>query len=229
MTGNVLTEPSQRFPKGYEVKISRYADSILKTEFESQFTHITNVLEHYKIEVGELVSGGGSRASHTKRFDDSLAAYGWGKRNITISTSLDREVTSEIRTHEIDMFCPSDSKTGYPGVAVEVEWNNKDPFFDRDLLNFQALHAGGALAAGVIVTRGPKLQGLIETTIKTAKAATFKYGKSTTHWDKLVPRVQLGGGGQCPLILIGIEPERVVGAEKLRRLQESGKFTYPGA
>ena len=227
MTGNVLTVPSQVFPSGYIVRISRYADSILKTEFESQYTQLISVLEAYSIDLGELVSGGGSRASHTKRFDDSLGTYGWGKRNITISTSLDNVRTSEIRTHEIDMFCPSDSITGYPGVAVEVEWNNKDPFFDRDLLNFQALHAGGALAAGVIVTRGPQLQGLIETTIKTSQNAGFKYGKSSTHWDKLVPRVQLGGGGQCPLILIGIEPDRVDGVEKLRELQESGEFIYP--
>lgn len=26
--------------------------------------------------------------------------------------------------------------------AREMEWNNKDPFFDRDLINFQALHHG---------------------------------------------------------------------------------------
>lgn len=43
----------------------------------------------------------------------------------------------------------------FPGVAVEMEWNNKDPFFDRDLSNYYALHRAGALAVGVIVTRGP--------------------------------------------------------------------------
>ena len=40
---------------------------------------------------------------------------------------------------------------------------------------------------------------------------TSKYGRSTTHWDKLTPIVNLGGGGQCPLFLIGIEDDRVVG------------------
>jgi hypothetical protein len=39
----------------------------------------------------------------------------------------------------------------------------------------------------------------------------MKYGASTTWWDKLVPRVNLGGGGECPLLLVGIEPERVAG------------------
>ena len=40
--------------------------------------------------------------------------------------------------HEIDMF-----KIGpagqYPGIGCEMEWNNKDPFYDRDLNNFRLL------------------------------------------------------------------------------------------
>ena len=31
-----------------------------------------------------------------------------------------------------------------------------------------------------------------------------KFGQSTTHWDKLVDRVNRGVGNPCPLILIGI-------------------------
>lgn len=39
-------------------------------------------------------------------------------------------------------------------IALEIEWNNKDPFYDRDLENFKRLHADGAISVGVIVTRG---------------------------------------------------------------------------
>jgi Restriction endonuclease BglII len=42
-------------------------------------------------------------------------------------------------------------------VALEIEWNNKDPFFDRDLENYKRLHADGAISLGVIVTRGRSL------------------------------------------------------------------------
>ena len=42
-------------------------------------------------------------------------------------------------------------------IALEIEWNNKDPFFDRDLENFKRLHAEGAISVGVIVTRGTSL------------------------------------------------------------------------
>ena len=43
-------------------------------------------------------------------------------------------------------------------VALEIEWNNKDPFFDRDLENFKRLHVDGAISVGIIVTRGRSLQ-----------------------------------------------------------------------
>lgn len=43
-------------------------------------------------------------------------------------------------------------------LALEIEWNNKDPFFDRDLENFKRLHAEGAISVGFLVTRGAKLQ-----------------------------------------------------------------------
>ena len=39
-----------------------------------------------------------------------------------------------------------------------MEWNNKDPFFDRDLNNFRLLHQLGVLSVGVIITRLWELQ-----------------------------------------------------------------------
>ena len=140
----------------------------------------------------------------------------WGKQNITIEKGLGFEgnVTpvSKVKGHEIDMFGLGSLSQPLPGIAVEMEWNNKDPFFDRDLINFQALHHEGAIAVGVIVTRSAALQDLISKVIQ-SKDGGFKYGSSTTHWDKLVPRVNLGGGGECPLLLIGIRPERIEGIE----------------
>lgn len=116
------------------------------------------------------------------------------------------------------MFGLGSLDQAFPGVAVEMEWNNKDPFFDRDLINFQALHREGAIAVGVIVTRGPELQDLISGIIR-SKDGGYKYGASTTHWNKLIPRVDLGGGGECPLLLVGIEPDRIVGVTLLYEIR----------
>ena len=46
-------------------------------------------------------------------------------------------------------------------LALEIEWNNKDPFFDRDLENFHWLHAESAISLGIIVTRGQSLQAAV--------------------------------------------------------------------
>ena len=214
-------------PAGYRYGVTRYADLILREAFPERFEQLVTVLDGYRIHIDELTKGGGGRADHTARFDATLAAHGWGKRNISISRLIDGNVIHETPGHEIDMFAELSVTDPYPGVGVEMEWNNKDPFYDRDLLNFQALHHEGALAVGVIVTRGPRLQELIGPVIKTGKdSKNTKYGQSSTHWNKLIPRVNLGGGGECPLLLIGIEPERVIGVEILHEARAEGTTLY---
>jgi hypothetical protein len=49
---------------------------------------------------------------------------------------------------------------------LEIEWNNKDPFYDRDLENFKRLHADGAISIGAIVTRGPSLHNNMRSLVR---------------------------------------------------------------
>ena len=222
LSGQVRKITVEGFPEGYYYRATRYADVILKEAFPNRFNDLVSALTGFKPKLDELRSGGGGRTVFVKRFDESLANQleagqtVWGKQNITIEKGIGFDGTvepvSKVRGHEIDMFGFGSLEQPLPGVAVEMEWNNKDPFFDRDLINFQALHHEGAIAVGVIVTRSADLQRLISTVIR-SQAGSFKYGTSTTHWDKLVPRVNLGGGGECPLLLIGIRPERIEGIE----------------
>lgn len=214
--GMVIAPSVGDLPGGYQYGVTRYADIILREAFPNRFRDLQAVLTEFRIDLDELTRGGGSRATHTIRFDSLLQDRGWGKRNITISRMIDERMIHSTRGHEIDMFAPGTAEEDYPGVAVEMEWNNKDPFFDRDLLNFAALHREGALAVGVIVTRGPTLQRYIGPVIKTGRTAgSKKFGTSTTHWDKIIPRINLGGGGECPIIVVGIEPSRINGFEKI--------------
>src|SRR5680860_473609 len=199
-------------PYGYRYGVTRYADLILREAFPERYRDLREVLTEFRIDVDELTRGGGGRASQTIRFDSLLYDRGWGKRKITIAKLIDERMIHSTRGHEIDMFGAGSADEAYPGMAVELEWNNKDPFFDRDLINFAALHREGALAIGVIVTRGPNLQRIAGPVIKTSeKERSLKYGQSTTHWAKLIPRINLGGGGECPIIVVGIDPERVNG------------------
>ena len=207
-------------PDGYTYGVTRYADIILQQAFPTQFEDIVTVLSSFRINLGELRVGGGGRTVFVSRFDGALEARGWGKKTIEIGKTIDGKLITNVRGHEIDMFSVGSEADPYPGIAVEMEWNNKDPFYDRDLLNYQALHREGALGVGVIITRGAVLQSLLERTVLHAGARTSKYGKASTHWNKLVPRVNLGGGGECPLLLIGIEPPRIDGGDIFIRAME---------
>ena len=222
IAGEVREITTSGWPEGYVYGATRYADVILQQVFGRRCNDLQAALASFRPTLDELRSGGGGRTVFVKRFDDSLAAkldsgqVVWGKQNITIEkhVGLDGKVlrTMKTRGHEIDMFGLGSVDEPLPGVGVEMEWNNKDPFYDRDLINFQALHHEGAISVGVIVTRGPGLQELIGPTVR-SKDSGFKFGQSTTHWDKLIPKVNLGGGGECPLLLVGIEPGRVDGVE----------------
>ena len=55
-------------------------------------------------------------------------------------------------THKVDCFRNR--------IALEIEWNNKDPFYDRDLNNFRLLFDLRAISVGVIITRCDDLQDI---------------------------------------------------------------------
>ncbi|UQX10671.1 BglII/BstYI family type II restriction endonuclease [Candidatus Mycobacterium methanotrophicum] len=230
VAGEVREVTTDGWPSGYIYGATRYADVILKESFSARFADLVTALDQFHPTLDELRAGGGGRTVFVKRFDDSLAAMTlggqkiWGKQNVTIVKHVELDgttlQTSRTHSHEIDMFGKGTIEQPLPGIAVEMEWNNKDPFYDRDLNNFQALHREGAIAIGVIVTRGPNLQALIYPTIK-SRDRNKKYGQASTHWDKLIPKVNLGGGGECPLLLVGIEPARITGiglAQKVKKL-----------
>lgn len=220
-----LSVGSDELPAGYQYRATHYADIILRDAFADHWDDLSRVLGDLHISFDpEILEKGGNRTRIAKRFDDALEARGWGTQNMDISTHVNQQLVSKVRSHEIDMFKLDQGR--FPGVAIEMEWNNKDPFFDRDLSNFYALHRAGALAVGIIVTRAADLQrhlaglkhnlnddlsvlGFTPKQRETLNPFAYKYGASTTHWDKLMPRVDVGAGGECPLLLIGIKCARI--------------------
>src|SRR5205823_9923876 len=88
----------------------------------------------------------------TQRMRRALNELAWQKHEFEIKKTIDG-VERESISHEVDHVKNFEGKK----LALEIEWNNKDPFFDRDLENFKRLHAEGAISAGVMVTRGRSL------------------------------------------------------------------------
>lgn len=140
--------------KGFQVLALHHAEAILKHDMADAVTELEKVLLEIVIPAEELIRGGGGEGEMTQRLRRALANdYGWKKHIFEIKKIVDGEEKESI-SHEIDHV--KRFKTGT--FALEIEWNNKDPFFDRDLENFKRLHADGVISIGAIITRGRTLQ-----------------------------------------------------------------------
>lgn len=139
---------------GFQVLALHHAEAILKHDMMQAADELEKVLLGVEIPAEELVRGGGGEGELTQRIRRSLADdHGWRKHSFEIKKIVDGEEKESI-SHEIDHV--KKFKTGT--FALEIEWNNKDPFFDRDLENFKRLHADGVISIGSIITRGESLQ-----------------------------------------------------------------------
>jgi hypothetical protein len=85
-------------------------------------------------------------------------------------------------------------------IAIETEWNNKDPFYDRDLTTFRLLFELNVLSVGVIITRASELQQIFD-----ELGRGKSYGNSTTHMGKLVPKLNNRASGGCPVLAFGMK------------------------
>ena len=138
---------------GYTVQFVSHAAAIIGVDFPQALLDLESVLVKFAIPIEELVGSGGGETKGTQRLRRTLADRGWKKHNFVIERRIDGEQRGSI-SHEVDHVRKFEAGT----LGLEIEWNNKDPFFDRDLENFKRLHAEGAISAGIIVTRGPDLQ-----------------------------------------------------------------------
>ncbi len=138
---------------GFDVLARNHAEAILAHDFPREHDELVDALTAYRIGVEEILRGGGGESGQTQRLRHALSDRGWGKHSFSVQVMVDGRARDSI-SHEVDHV-----RFGAGGVlALEIEWNNKDPFFDRDLENFQRLHALSAISLGVIVTRGRSLQ-----------------------------------------------------------------------
>ena len=176
--------------QNFEVHEWKHACAILKQDFPQELNDIAEVLIAFRLQRSWIEVGGGRKSKVSESIDSSLYARGWVEKKFQTAIEVDG-ARSDSPTHQIDCFKNR--------VALEIEWNNKDPFFDRDLNNFRLLFELRAVSVGVIVTRCDELQGIFDT-LGRGKS----YGSSTTHMSRLLPRINGGGGGGCPILVLGI-------------------------
>ncbi len=167
-----------------------HAIAILAIDFPDEFKDILDCLDHFTLKKSAILTAGGGRSPISKNLDDFFKARQWSDKKFNINITVDGQPIP-IPTHKIDNFKNR--------IGAEVEWNNKTEFYDRDLNNFRLLRNLRVLSVGVIITRLSELQDLFDDLGK-----GDSYGASTTHWDKLIPKVEGGAAGGCPVLIVGM-------------------------
>jgi len=167
-----------------------HASAILATDFPREFEDLVFCLRQFKLRRSHVVVGGGGRSRISMTLDGLLRSRGWTPKTFRVGIVVDDSETP-LGTHEIDEF--------KNGIGVEIEWNNKTEFYDRDLTHFRLMHDAGIVSVGVMITRLHELQEIFD-----QLGIGKKYGRSTTIWEKLIPKVNMGSAGGCPLLLVGI-------------------------
>jgi len=175
---------------GYEIYEWRHATAILRSDFPTEYREIVEILKGFRVRKSHIVVSGGGKTKLAQELDSEFKSRGWLEKKFSTKISVDDNVM-ESPTHKVDCYKNR--------VALELEWSNKDPFYDRDLNNFRLLFDLRAVSVGVIVTKSQTLRPVFE-----GLGIWSKYGTTTTWIDKLTPRIEGGGGGGCPILVIGL-------------------------
>jgi restriction endonuclease BglII len=147
--------------KGFQIEFHSHSKAILEGDFPDALGQICSVLTDATVPIEEIIAGGGGEAKGTQRLRHAFTKLEWPKTKFTVQKIVNGKEREAI-SHEIDHVRAFNNGT----IALEIEWNNKDPFFDRDLENFKRLHADGAISVGIIITRGLSLQAKLSDLVR---------------------------------------------------------------
>ena len=176
----------------YEINDYRHEAALLSCEFGREFEEICSALLRFRFSKADVLAGGGNESRIPKRMSTLLRDLGWVEGKLTAKMLVDdRQIRQD--THKIDYVKGR--------VAFDLEWNSKDQTFDRDLYAFRTFFEFDKISVGILVTRSNQLDPWFKSL---GGKIAQKYGASTTHMGKLLPRLAAGRSGGCPVLVFGI-------------------------
>jgi hypothetical protein len=189
----------------YEVHNYKHAAAILAREFPNEFEEVCRALRRFRFTPDEILEAGGNESRIPKIWSEIMRPFGWEEKNLSAELKVyevkgkNSELKSSIDhgSHKVDYLKGR--------VAFDLEWNSKDQTFDRDLYAFRAFFEYDAISLGILVTRSNQMDGVFK-----ELGIMAKYGASTTHIGKLLPRLRAGRSGGCPVLVFGITPNLMV-------------------
>ena len=189
-----LSDLPNEIREKYDVFEYRHSIAILQHDFPNEYADIIANLNSFALKRSDIIKAGGGKSPISALLDGFLYLREWREHNFNTRIIVDG-IEKFTPTHKIDCYKNR--------IALDIEWNNKDPFFDRDLNNFRLLYDRDAISVAIIITRCTSLQEIFNSL---GRKIGKKYGASTTHMNKLLPRLQGGSGGGCPILVFGISP-----------------------
>ena len=179
-----------RIREVYQVAERHHACAILATDFPTEWKDLLAALKQLRLPKSQILTPGGGKSPISKGINGFFARRDWEEKKFDIQVLVDG-VSTLSPTHHVDYFRNR--------VAIETQWNNKDPFYDRDLTTFRLLFELNVLSVGVIITRASELQQIFDDLGK-----GMSYGPSTTHMGKLTPKMANRASGGCPILAFGM-------------------------
>jgi hypothetical protein len=108
--------------ENYECHEWKHACAILIADFPAEWEDIIAVLREFRLKRSHVIRPGGSKSKVAEAIDKAFYSKGWQERYFATKIVVDQDEHVS-PTHSVDCY--------KNGVAVEIEWNNKDPFYAR--------------------------------------------------------------------------------------------------
>lgn len=140
---------------GYTFKSIRHASAIIESDFPGVVTNLFDSLDKFGVKPSDIMKRGGGLSPIVQNLNRILNENGWHEQAIDYEVRVNGNITEKYNLAAEYFYL---EKGSMPGISLVVEWNNKDPFFDRDLEQFKRMHSLGLISAGILITRGESLQ-----------------------------------------------------------------------
>jgi len=194
----------------YEFREVRNAAAVIASTNADLWQEVLDVLASFALARGDLVDQGGNKSDLASRLDTQFREAGWRESRVDTLIRLALKVMPYEKAGETHVkgFDSVVENKGYKvdnfkgRLALDIEWNAKDGNLDRDLGAYRALYDFALIDAAILITRTQ--DDLRQLAVKLEPSSKKFATTTTTNLDKLVPRLQRGDGGGCPILAIAI-------------------------
>jgi Restriction endonuclease BglII len=103
----------------YDVAERHHACAILHTDFPTEWNDLMQGLDGLRLPKTQLLTPGGGKSPISKAINGFFYEREWEEKQFDVKVTVDDAVTLS-PTHHVDYYKNR--------IAIETEWNNKDPF-----------------------------------------------------------------------------------------------------